>query len=461
MSETVRFGRLERRGVALGRSGAELALIGTGVLVAIGAVYGGGMAGLAVTAPVWLVACAAGLVRVRGRGVPAWAPIVTSWVAAHALGRTRAARVPTPAAELTLPGIRRPLALAHCPALSADLVVDLTSATVTGALRVRGTGFVLDDAATREHKSAAWGRLLGGLCAQPQVLRVQVLTALAPGGLSAPRRWWRDHTARALDGPAAALGDLLDATFAEASRREHLIVFAVRNPRGRRRPDRSTLDQLAGTFASLAAAVEAADLVTDGWLDAAGVRAALRRGLDPWSPDDIDVRAAEPAGVLEAWDCWCTGTTWHATFWIAEWPRTAVDATFLQPLVVGTDAVRTVSLVAEPVPVAEALRAIRRARAEHRADAAQRDRLGQVEEQSTLAEVDDLDRREAELVAGHGDLRFSGLITVSATTSEALDAACRSLASDAARAMCDLVRLVGQQGAAHLACALPLARGVR
>ena len=33
--------------------------------------------------------------------------------------------------------------------------------------------------------------------------------------------------------------------------------------------------------------------------------------------------------------------------------------------------------------------------------------------------------------------------------------------ADAARAMCDLIRLVGQQGAAHLAAALPLARSVR
>ena len=50
---------------------------------------------------------------------------------------------------------------------------------------------------------------------------------------------------------------------------------------------------------------------------------------------------------------------------------------------------------------------------------------------------------------------------MTAPTRTELDSACRAVEADAARAMCDLVRLVGQQGAAHLAAALPLARSVR
>jgi hypothetical protein len=103
---------------------------------------------------------------------------------------------------------------------------------------------------------------------------------------------------------------------------------------------------------------------------------------------------------------------------------------------------------------------IRRGKVEHAADAAQRFRIGQIEDESTRAELDDLLRREAELVAGHGDLRFTGLITVTAANEAELDAACAAMETDAAQSLCEVRRLVGQQGIAHAAGALPLARGV-
>jgi len=112
------------------------------------------------------------------------------------------------------------------------------------------------------------------------------------------------------------------------------------------------------------------------------------------------------------------------------------------------------------LPIAAALREIRRAKAEHAADAAQRSRIGQVEDEATRAEVEDLVRREQELVAGHGDLRFSGLVTVTASTLDELDAACAATEAAAAQSLCEVRRLVGQQGLAHLAGAVPLARGV-
>ena len=114
--------------------------------------------------------------------------------------------------------------------------------------------------------------------------------------------------------------------------------------------------------------------------------------------------------------------------------------------------------MAEPLPVGKALREIRRAKVEHAADAAQRARIGQVEDEATRAEAAEIARREADLVAGHGDLRFTGLITVTAPDEDALAAACAATEAAAAQAMCELRRLVGQQGQAHAAAALPLGR---
>ena len=159
-------------------------------------------------------------------------------------------------------------------------------------------------------------------------------------------------------------------------------------------------------------------------------------------------------------DWLAAGTSAHATYWVAEWPRSDVHPAFLQPLLLGEATDRTVTLIAEPLPTGKALREIRRAKVEHVADAAQRARIGQIENEATRAEVADLERREAELVAGHGDLRFTGLVTVSADSPAELEQRCAAMETAAAQAMCEVRRLVGQQGVAHAAACLPLARGV-
>ena len=164
--------------------------------------------------------------------------------------------------------------------------------------------------------------------------------------------------------------------------------------------------------------------------------------------------------IDEDWGSIRTDSAHHAVYWVQEWPRSEVHAGFLQPLLLAPGARRALSLVAEPLPPGKALRDIRRAKAEHAADAGQRARIGQIEDEATRAEAADLVRREQELVAGHGDLRFIGLLTVSASSAGQLDAACVATEAAAAQAMCELRKLVGQQGQAFAAGALPLARGV-
>ena len=95
-------------------------------------------------------------------------------------------------------------------------------------------------------------------------------------------------------------------------------------------------------------------------------------------------------------------------YWIAEWPRSEVTASFLQPLILMPGVRRALSLTAEPLPATRALRDIRRAKVEHAADTAQRARLGQVDDEAAHAEADDVIRRERELADGHADLRFAG-----------------------------------------------------
>jgi hypothetical protein len=164
--------------------------------------------------------------------------------------------------------------------------------------------------------------------------------------------------------------------------------------------------------------------------------------------------------IDEQWDHVRTDSAVHAVYWVREWPRSEVHAGFLQPLLLAHGARRTLSITADPLPVSRALRDIRRAKVEHAADAAQRARIGRLQDENTRAEAAELVRREQQLVAGHGDLRFAGLLTVTAASVDELHAACTAVESAAAQAMCEVRRLMGQQAPGFVVGALPLARGV-
>ena len=60
---------------------------------------------------------------------------------------------------------------------------------------------------------------------------------------------------------------------------------------------------------------------------------------------------------------------------------------------------------------------------EYVTDADQKARIGQVADYSDAAEYQDLLAREQELAVGHADMRFAGLVAVTAPDKDALDAA--------------------------------------
>ena len=459
---TTRFGRLERRGVLLGLSGMQLGMVGMAAAVAVAAVYSRGAGGLVLATPVWGVLLVVGTFSVGGRPVVGWLPLLAGWHARRAAGLTSVAATSRTAstASLVVPGLGKPLQLVDVPTLGGVLVADRRAGTFTGVLRVGGAGFVLDEPGTQEAKVHGWGRVLAGVCQQPSVVRVQVLARSVPGGLAPARRWWRDHVADPANPVTAALAGMLDEGFVAPGRRETLLAVAVRVPHAGRR-DSAAVNRIAAQLATVAASLSGAELTAEGWLNRAGLARVFREALDPTAAaaaEDGPVSMSTTVGAHEKWLTLTVGTSAHATYWVSEWPRAAVHPGFLEPLLLAD--LGTLSVQAEPLPTAKALREIRRAKVEHTADAAQRVRLGQIEDEATRAEVADLERREAELVAGHQDLRFTGLITVSAPDEVTLAERCTAMETAAAQAMCEVRRLVGQQGTAFLAAALPLARGV-
>jgi hypothetical protein len=133
---------------------------------------------------------------------------------------------------------------------------------------------------------------------------------------------------------------------------------------------------------------------------------------------------------------------------------------FMDALLGRSGAVRAVAVTFEPLPVERSTREIEAAITRDQADRELRHRFGQAEtarqRQAQAATV----RREAELAAGHGEVRLSGFITVSGRDHADLRRSCAEVQDHAARARLELHRLYGQQADAFT-FTLPLGRGLR
>jgi hypothetical protein len=163
-------------------------------------------------------------------------------------------------------------------------------------------------------------------------------------------------------------------------------------------------------------------------------------------------------GTEAAWGGLRTDGTWHATYWIAEWPRVEVGPEFLAPLLL-SPVRRSVALVMEPVSPSRATRQVEKARTADLADSELRRRGGFISTARRHREAELVARREEELADGHASVRFSGYVTVTATSADALEEACEATEHAAGQSRLELRRLYGDQERAFT-CTLPLCRGL-
>lgn len=447
----VRFGRLERRGLLLGLSGIQCVLVGSALVLVVAAGMATGPAGLAMTAPVWAGVLAVALVPINGRPMVEVLPVAGPWAVRRALRRRETLAAPVAEPLLAVPGVPGRLRIVADSISGAGVirpaVRGATACTVVA--RLRGRGLLLEAAATQDRRVADWGRLLGSLGQLPHVTGVQVLHRAAPRGGTEVAHWWAEQprTGTWADRILTELvGDLEGSAQIDT-----LLALSLRLRRG---------VEVDSMLQSLSVAFDGADLDLQSWLTPPQIAGVFRLAFDPAAalPLVTTSSMAAPMGVVEAWGHMRSDSGFHATFWISEWPRSATHPTFLRSLLLAPGMHRTFSLTAQPLPTGKALREIRRARAEQVADAATRVRVGQVEDEASRAAAEELTRREEDLIAGHGDLRFTGLISVTATTLEELQDGCAGLQAAAGQAGCELRRLVGQQVQAFATAALPLAR---
>jgi hypothetical protein len=116
-------------------------------------------------------------------------------------------------------------------------------------------------------------------------------------------------------------------------------------------------------------------------------------------------------------------------------------------------------VVMAPLPPSVGVREAEAARTAQVADEQLRARAGFLTTARRRREAEGVMRREADLSDGHAAYRYSGYVTVTARSSDELEASCGELLQSAHQCRVELRRLYGCQSAALL-WALPFGRGL-
>jgi len=454
---------LEKRGLLLGLDAAQILTLIAGLAAAL--IVGDaipGSAGVAVASSVLGAAAAGALWPKGGHPLVTWLPVAAGWLTRRAQGPA-ISREPLGGVALKPAG----LDLIELPAVPGQqplgVIRDRRSGTWAAVMPVRGRSFSLLDPEQQIQRLDAWRTVLAAL-ARPgsPIKRVQWVerSAMYADDLLGDDSHMPPPCDQAGGGAQVSYADLVAGVAPRTQTLDVWIVLSVDGSRGRVGHFRRPGEGLRRELRLLEGQLRNADLQPEpplGLPRLQSVLAGLHRTRKPGGPFG---RAMPPWPMAsdESWSSFRTDESWHATYWIAEWPRVEVTPDFLTPLLV-CGGRRTVSVTMAPVPADRAMREVRSARTADLADTELRDRAGFLPSARRAKEADGVTRRESELAEGHAEFRFSGYVTISATDKESLDAASAEAEHAAQAAHLELRRLFGRQAEAY-SWTLPLARGL-
>lgn len=470
----VKFSRLSHRGVLLGLSPLQLVMAGIGAASLVLGLYVGAVV---IAMPVIGMCVALGFVSVGGRKLVEWGPIGLVWLWRSAGGqlsyRRRIVR-PRPAGTLALPGDAARLRQWLDPETGAVMVHDPHAATLTAIIGVAHPAFVLLDPAGQERRVVSWGRVLATACRSGRIASVQVMERTLPDSGMGLAQWWDNHGTHDSSWTSRTYAELIDRAGPAGERHASTISISL-DLKASSRAARAAGGGMKGSaavlrqeMATLVAALRAADLAPGAWLTPGDLAIILRSAYDPGVAGALerhgdlgrDLAVAGPVAVTESWGSLRSDSAHHCVLWISEWPRSLVFPGFLAPLLLSSGIRRTFTLLYMPMRTDRAARDIRKKKTEYVSDAAQRQKIGQIEDAQQSAEYQDVLQQEADLTAGHGVLRCTGLVAVSASNLDELERGVAAIEQAAIQASCETRRLWGQQAQAFTVATLPLSRSL-
>jgi hypothetical protein len=489
-----RFGTLERRGIAGGLRSGQVVLLGGACLFAV-AIFRRlpNATGLALAVLSILGACLATWLPVAGRTLDDWAPIVAAWIQARARGRLRhvsampraGARVNLVARTLSRVGeLPRPLdriellAVPLQDGLDLGVFADRRAETYTALALVRVRSFGLLAAAEQERRLERWGQLLASLARDGgPVRRVQIIERTLPHDEDQLRRWLElaGDLSHGRESLARQSYESLVASAADVTH-DHEVVVAVQTDPRRSRSSvaagrRLTRDEHGTRLAlreisALAERLQSSDAGVAGLLTRDQCAWALRLAYAPHlrahysALRQLEPGQLGPTAAEAKWDHYRCDGELHRSYWVAQWPRLEVGPAFLAPVLLSPTAVRSFSVVVEPVPPARARLAVEAAVTSDEADEELRSERGFRTTARRRRQQAATRRRETELAEGHEELRFAGFITVSGRDLDDLDGNCDEVTQAAQQAYLDLQPMWGQQDSGFVCGGLPLCHGL-
>ena len=435
------LGPLERRGLVAGWRAGQVAVVAAGCAIA------GAFVAISTSPPVIvaaLFAVALGLasatVPVRGRTVDEWIPSIASF----AVTRRSTVLLDVEVVDSGTLGASEGIG-----------VVRHRSGALSVTLALDSTGISLLEAEATDRRVDGFLAALGALAREGcGVDRIGWSASVAPDPGDQLVRDARRRGAGGVEAAQVSYRELLAAAVPTGLVRR--VELTLRTSQGPRRGARSP--------SAIAGLLDEVQVVSSALEDSGHRRCRLL------SPGELKERlalggelCAEEDGHLqvrgtERFDSVTVDDRSIVTWWVAGWPRTEVTAELLSPLLLGGIA-RSMAVVFEPVAPSAALRRAASARTSEIADAEIRRRGGFLADRRAQRQREHTESREAELVDGHGSLRLSGFVAVSAADREDLERAVAETELAAAQTRLELRRLQGDH-ARGVVATLPLAAGL-
>jgi hypothetical protein len=443
-----RFGPRERGGALAGLRAGQIITVAVGLVAGVVTLRGQpDVTGVGLAFVILAVCVALATWPIDGRTGDQWLPVVVLW-STRSLGPKGRRMGPLRGLRLLRTGWR-----------DMGVVHDHRTRTLTAGLSLRGRSFALLGPDEQDRRVAGWSSVLAALARDGSpVRRVQWLAASFPDQGHGVREYLGAQAVPgASSGCQASYEGLLSEMDADACTHDVALAVQIRL----NRPVAEACDILQREISSLIRHLVDADVVVDGVLTADDLGRLFQRTYEPHQGPGGTTSASGhpwPMAMAEEWGTVRVDGMVHATFWIAEWPRSEVRSDFLAPLLLGS-ARATLSVTMEALGPDQALRKVEASRTSDIADAELRRRSGFVSTARHARQSEVLARREAELADGHASFRYAGFITVSAPSEAELAAACDAVQHAAGQSRLSLRRLYGEQASAYT-CTLPLCRGL-
>ena len=513
MERRFRFGPHPQAGWILGLRGSQLAGIVVAGIVALALMRMGGPLAIALVAADFALALVVVGVRFAGHTSLEWIPVVARFSANRFEGSTIfRSRSPGWGGWVELPKepsvTPKPVeTVISLPAELSDLVVletplyahggilmgvvkDKRERTYTATVRCSARAFYLLGEEERASLLASYGALLTQFASDDSpVRRIGWYERTTPSGRSELQEYLRDNARAGIadDDPGLIATQQLLAAQGQELDHEVLVSLQISAGRGRRSighlggGDEGALalmaeqvaklvDELTRIGATHTQPVGARNPAVPNARQLAGI---IRDGIDPFTRHE---REQAPAGAEQgippgelgpqardvAWSHVRADRSLHVTGHLLEFPRHDVRAQFLQGVLMGQQATRTVALVMHVMGPRKAVRQAERQAEEASAEGWLRNRIGRRTSARDRARAEHVATREEELARGHALVQFAGYVTVTVPETAgipALDSAFGRVQSQALAVGLRLERMHGEQQEA-LTYTLPLCRGL-